>query len=288
MFRPSHVLIHATVDSLAENYRAQFNGGHPTHEAALVDAARAALYRQSRTNALYTNLEASILLGHCAEDLLRGMAIQERVSSEDWLHFVLAALHTLVGFVREICPGDDGRECATNEFGDSVTLERGQTDGALWLYAVDRARLYVTTHYRDHEVIDADRIAAMIEYTRLPVPRADSAPQDQWPELLRAVQFVAAVANPRFYQRLKPLFEQLAESSLADRIGYSGATELRESYPRTFWQVIYPQIVCAVEYLKVTGDGMSWVANMNANMLVEEHRQQPDGGVGTSLAEGAA
>lgn len=284
MFRPAQILIQATVESLAGNYRAQFNGGHPEHERALVDAARAALYRQSRTNALYTNLEASILLVHCAEDLLRGKAIQEGLSSEDWLHFVLAALHTLIGFVREICPGDDGRECATNEFGDSIRLERGQTDGALWLYAVDRARLFVTSHYRDHPVIDAERIAEMIDYTRLPVPRSDCDPRDQWPELLRAVQFVAAVANPRFYQRLKPLFLQLSESSLTRDLGYADAAEIRASYPTMFWQVIYPQIVCAVDYLKFTGEGMSWVANMNANMLVEEHRQRLEGGAAAETA----
>ena len=43
--------------------------------------------------------------------------------------------------------------------------------------------------------------------------------------------------------------------------------------PASFWAFLFPKIGDAIDYLKYTGDGQTWLAHMNAHMLEEEHRE---------------
>lgn len=273
MFKPSDILISAYVERLSADYRAQFERGESGHCEALASVARMALSRMTFTNAMYTNLHMTLLTTQVATDILRGRAVsKDDVSSTEWLHFLVASLCYLMGFVRGTVLGDNGRVCVVNERGATIELKREQSDGALYPHAVDRAKMFAKQFFRQHALIDGERIAAYIEYTRYPALTDRNLETGNWGGLLRGAQTIAVVSDPRFSQRLKYFFWQLKEAGMASSLGFSSPAELFQSMPVSFWKLLYPQIVDAIGYLKYTGDGLTWLALMNAHMLEEEHR----------------
>ena len=54
------------------------------------------------------------------------------------MHFVVSTLCFAVGFMRDVCPGDDGKGlCVIDAAGGTVTMPRGATDGWLWRAAFE-------------------------------------------------------------------------------------------------------------------------------------------------------
>lgn len=273
MFKASDVLIESFVERMAADYRTAFVSPERGHLEAIVGVARMALARMAFTNALYTNMGATLLHTQVSTDVLRGRMIERGdVSSSDWVHFLVASLCSLIGFVRGTVPGDKGRVLVIDGNGSTVDMPRGATDGVIYVHAVERAKLFVRHFFRNHPVIDGERVAECIEYTRFPALPDRNLETGNWPGLLRGAQTVAVVSDPRFTQRMKYFYLQLKEAGLAELLGYQSAADILGTFPSRFWQNLYPQIGDATSYLKYTGDGLAWLACMNAHMLEEEHR----------------
>jgi hypothetical protein len=288
VFKASDVLIESFVERMAADYRTAFISPERGHLEALVTVARMALARMGFTNALYTNMTATLLLTQVSTDVLRGRMIERGdVSSSDWLHFLVSSLCSLIGFVRGSVPGDKGRLLVIDANGMTLDLPRGATDGVLYVHAVERSKLFVRHFFRNHPVIDGERVAGCIEYTRFPALPDRNPETGNWPGLLRGAQTIAVVSDPRFTQRMKYFYLQLREAGLAELLGYQSAADILATFPARFWQMLYPQIGDATNYLKYTGDGLAWLASMNAHMLEEEHRADIRRGP-ARVADGAA
>lgn len=277
MFRPSEIVIDAFVERLRDEFTRVYGGSDNDRLEALAWVARMALTRMTFTNALYTNLNMAILTTQVATDILRGRVVAKGdVSADDWLHFSAASLCYLLGFVRGSVQGDSGRRCVVDAAGAVVELDRGKSDGALYPWGVPRGQLFVRQFFRGHRLIDGERLASYIEYTYYPALRDRNLETGSWGGLLRGAQTIAVVTDPRFRQRLKYFYLQLKEAGVAESLGFSSAADVFASMPISFWKMLYPKIVDAIDYLKYTGDGLSWLASMNAHMLQEEHREMPD------------
>ncbi len=275
VFQPSEIVLEAFIDRLGEDYDRAFPLGVPEERQALLQCARMALRRMTFTNALYTNLTMSLLTTQIAADMLRGRFVHDgNVTSDEWIHFLLAALFHCIGFVRGILPGDDGRRCVVNERGDYLDLDPAHTDGVMIQDGVGmvRSALFVRHFFRVHPIVDGQRLGEMVQAARFPRPDNSLITPDSWPGLLRGCQSIAVAADPRFTSRMKFFYMQMHEGGVAEQLGYKHAADVQSTFPVTFWRQLLPQVSHVMAYLKYTADGQTWLARMNAQMLEEEHR----------------
>ena len=272
MFRPSDILIEAFVGHLLEEYERNFPGGDAAHSNAIARAARVALAHIARSNALYHDLNHTILVTQIGQDLLKGKILRsEDVSSADWMHFVVSTLCFAVGFVRDVCPGDDGKgKCVTDADGATVTVPRGATDGWLWPYFTDRSKLFVAHHFRNDPVVDWRKLADNIEYSRYPPLSDRNRETTTYRGLLRAAHLIGAIADPDFDVKTKPLLVELEESGMTKLLGFSDIAAFRAGFQDLFWLTMYPLVADGLKLLELTGEGREFVAHLHAHLLVEK------------------
>ncbi len=87
----------------------------------MTEAARLVIERLATSDALYLNaeytaLETLVALRHLA----RAPSEPERVTEDDWLHFVIAALTHDVGYLRGVCPGDTADQQVIDVAGHTI------------------------------------------------------------------------------------------------------------------------------------------------------------------------
>ena len=273
MFRPSDIIIDAFIARLSLSYRKIYGDGEPEHCDTITQVARMSLARMAQSDALYHNLDHTLMVTMVGHDILRGQIIRDgKVASIDWVHFVCSLLCFATGFYRYACPGDAFDRCVIDTKGTTIAVPRGASDGWLWTYFTDRSKVYVRRHYTDHPIIDAETIVANIEYARFPPPVDRNPDTITYPGLLRASHIIGAVADPNFLLKMPAMVQELEESGMTKLLGYSTVTEFRVHYPELFWKTLHPLILEAVDLLKFTGQGREWLANMHAHLLAEEHR----------------
>ncbi|NJR32915.1 MAG: response regulator transcription factor [Chamaesiphon sp. CSU_1_12] len=73
---------------------------------AVVFAARIALECIGNSDALYHNVEHTVMVTLVGQDILRGRRLRTDVPPEMWLHVILAALTHDIGYLRGVCRGD--------------------------------------------------------------------------------------------------------------------------------------------------------------------------------------
>jgi len=105
------------------------------------------------------------LVGH---DIMRGRALLTPTLPSDFAHVIAACLFHDIGYVRGILQGDGLEGYVINAKGDKTKLLRGSSDAALLPYHVDRSKIFVMDRMGMSKLLDADRIARAIEYTRFP------------------------------------------------------------------------------------------------------------------------
>jgi hypothetical protein len=274
MFNPTTVVIEGFIQRLEEIYLQTFGQEEPGYPGILGVVARATLERIADSDALYHDLEHTIMVTLVGQQMLRGKRIVEgKVTTSDWLHFLCALLCHDIGYVRGVCPGDRGDSVVVDEHGTLETLPPGASDAALTAYHVDRGKLFVRERCRDVQELDEERIAAAIELTRFPVPEdGDHQETGTEPALLRAADLIGQLADPGYPRKSNALFCEFRETGVAERRGYESPADLWEQYPKFYWNMVRPYIGAGLHYLRVTQDGKQWIANLHANVFAAEHR----------------
>ena len=271
MFRPAAIVIEAFVAQVLASYDRLYPSADPAHRQALLQVARMALQRIARSNAPYHDLDHTIVVTQVGQDICRGRVVRDgNVDSLNWVHFIVSLLCFAVGFSRNLCPGDAGEVCVADASGRTVTVPRDTSDGALWPYFADRSKLFVRRYFRDHPVLDAERLAAGIEYTRFPPPADRNRETASEPGLLRAAHFIGAVADPDFMLKMQPLFIELREAGVAGGLGFDTAAAMKRGYAQLFWTVLHPLIGDGMDLLTYTAEGRVWLANLHAHVLRAE------------------
>jgi len=110
--------------------------------------ARLALDCIANSDALYHDVEHTLLVTLVGHDIMAGKAFLSPMSPGDYANFIVACLLHDIGYVRGILwdDGNDGHLIDAN--GGKVRLPRGASDAALSFYHVDRSKLYVTRQHR--------------------------------------------------------------------------------------------------------------------------------------------
>jgi hypothetical protein len=249
-----------------------------TSQAALADflpaAAKLTLECIGNSDALYHNIEHSMLVTLAGHDILIGRALQRSTTASDYGNFILACLTHDIGYVRGVVHGDDGAGFVADVTGRTVRLPTGASDAALAPYHVDRSKLFVVERLDGIEGLDAARIARAIEYTRFPYVTSQAEEEDDLREeegfLLRAADLIGQLGDPNYIRKANALFYEFEETGMNKTLGYDTPADIIYKYPQFYWTHVAPQVQGAIGYLNVTSSGRQWIANLYSNVFRAE------------------
>src|SRR5262252_2718091 len=274
MFNPTEVLIEAFVERLQQEYRRMYGVLEPSYPGIIAWAGRMALESIANSDALYHDVEHTLMVTLVGQEILRGKHVREGgVSPRDWMHFMLSLLCHDIGYVRGVCRDDRNGVYTTGVDDQTVRLLPGASDAALTPYHVDRGKRFVRERFGEHgAIIDGGVIAANIERTRFPVPHDDDHQStDDYPGLLRAADLIGQLASPNHMRKFPALFYEFEETGVNAALGYKNPGDLWANYPAFFWKVVTPYIQDGLRYLRGTEIGKQWIANLYAHVFAMEH-----------------
>ena len=263
---------------LTSDTKSRFGSSHARLAEVLPFAARLTLDCIGNSDALYHNIEHSMLVTLAGHDILMGRQLLRPTTVGDYANFILACLTHDIGYVRGILHGDVGESYVADLSGRTVRLPRGSSDAALAPYHVDRSKLFVTERLDGADEVDAGRIARAIEHTR--VPYASSANDDLMEEeglLLRAADLIGQLGDPNYLRKANALFYEFEEIGLNKTLGYDTPADIVYKYPQFYWNNVAPQIQTAIRYLNVTSSGRQWIANLYSNVFRAEREMNLSG-----------
>jgi hypothetical protein len=256
---------------LASHMQRRFgcSGAHLTEIVPSI--ARLALGCIGNSDALYHDVEHTMLVTLAGHEILQGRALYAHVPAEEYAHFIIACLMHDIGFVRGIVQGDGKDGYVIDTTGRKLTLPRGASDAALFRYHVDRSKLFVMQCIKPMEAIDEQRIARAVEYTRFPITVSPKPGEDdELSILVRAADFIGQLGDPNYIAKANALFYEFEEAGLNRDFGYTSPADVVTFYPQFYWNTVYPHIETAIGYLNATPSGRQWIANVHSNVFRAE------------------
>jgi hypothetical protein len=278
MFNTTEILIDAFVKQIREGYKRTYGCLKIDYQDIIAWAGNMALENIANSDALYHNVEHSILVTLVGQEILRGKHIREGgVSSEDWLHCIISLLCHDIGYVKGVCCQDqeiDGLY-STGKEGKMISLPPGASDASLTPYHVDRAKLFIDERFGGHKLIDSEVIKSNIELTRFPVPaKEDHQGTQNFAGLVRAADLIGQLSDPRYLNKITSLFYEFEETGMNKVLGYKTPADLRKNYAKFYWNGVFPYIQDGLRYLSLTQQGKQIIANLYSNVFVIEHERQ--------------
>jgi hypothetical protein len=275
MFNATELLISTFVEQLKQSYRRTYGGYKHDYEDIIGWAGNMALENIANSDALYHNVEHTILVTLVGQEILRGKHIREGgVSPEDWLHYTISLVCHDIGYVKGVCRQDTNTKFATGIDGRMVELPQGSSDAGLTPYHVDRAKLFISERFGGHTLISAEKICRNIELTRFPVPKTgDHQDTTSFPGIVRSADLIGQLSDPRYLKKIGALFYEFEETGVNKALGYAHPGDLRRNYPKFYWTSVYPFVKDALYYLSLTQGGQEIVAHLYSNVFVVEHEK---------------
>ena len=237
---------------------------------ALVDlvpsAARVALECIGNSDALYHNVEHTLLVTLAGHDILRGRMLHTPVTADDYAHVIVACLAHDIGYVRGLFKEDGADGFVIDSAGNKVTLARGSSDAGLMPHHVDRSKLYVMN--RVVPPLDKQRIADAVEGTRFP-----PLPGQQFGEeasIVRAADFIGQLGDPNYIRKANALYHEFEEVGINRQLGYDLPADIVNRYPQFYWDSVAPHIQTEIRYLNMTSSGRQWISTLYSNVFRAE------------------
>ena len=206
---------------LADDMRDRFGVSHARLAEIVPFAARLALECIGNSDALYHNVEHTMLVTLAGHDIFKGRALLTASTPDDYSHFIVGCLSHDIGYVRGILKGDGPDGYVVDASGHKVKLPRGCSDAALAPYHVERSKLFVLDRLASIEELDGARIAGAIAHTRFPY---STAPDDHHVHedaaLLRAADLIGQLGDPHYLKKANALYHEFEEIGLNRQLGY--------------------------------------------------------------------
>ena len=232
----------------------RFGATHANLIAVIPSAARLALECIGNSDALYHNVEHTMLVTLVGYDILKGRSLITSTSASDYAHLIVACLFHDIGFVRGILTGDGEDGYVIDADGGKVKLLRGSSDAALMPYHVERSKLFVMDRIGKSHLLDAARISRAIEFTRFPIPEVDDQ-LDEEGSLARAANLIGQLGDPNCLRKANALYYEFEEIGFNKQLGYTSPAELMDLYPQFYFNNVSPYLQTAIRYLNVTSSG---------------------------------
>ncbi|MCK1544233.1 metal-dependent phosphohydrolase [Bradyrhizobium sp. 147] len=237
--------------------------------ASIVESAtRTAMECIGNSDALYHNIEHTMLVTLAAQAILSGRSLHIHLQAEDYVHVLIACLAHDIGYVRGLFEEDDGDGFVIDAADTKIALPRGASDASLMMYHVDRSKLYVTRRLRHIPGVDPDRIARAIEGTRFPAREGQD--YDEEASILRAADFIGQLGDPNYLRKANALYYEFEEVGINRQLGYDSPADIVNRYPQFYWNSVAPHIQTEIGYLNKTEIGRQWIANLYSNVFRAE------------------
>jgi hypothetical protein len=266
-----------TLPELATDALEEFLGSFMRHrfgssQTRLVEivplAARVALECIGNSDALYHNIEHTMLVTLAGVDILRGRALHTQTTADDYAHVIIACLAHDIGYVRGLFKDDDADGFVIDQAGSKVTLPRGSSDAGLMPHHVDRSKLYVMQRIEGIAPLNKQRIADAIEGTRFP-PR-EGQEYDEEASIVRAADFIGQLGDPNYLRKANALYHEFEEVGINRQLGYDSPADIVNRYPQFYWDSVAPHIQTEIRYLNMTSSGRRWIASLYGNVFRAE------------------
>jgi hypothetical protein len=255
---------------LAEHMGRRFGSSDARLVEIVQSAARLAIDCIGNSDALYHNVEHTMLVTLAGYDILRGRRLLKETNASDFAHVIIACLFHDIGYVRGILDGDNADGYVIDAEGNKAKLPRGSSDAALLPYHVDRSKLFVIDRLAKMEMLDAARIARAIEFTRFPCSTSTSDNDSQEGMLVRAADLIGQLGDPHYLRKANALYCEFEEVGMNKQLGYASPADLTDRYSQFYWSNISPHIQEAIRYLNVTSSGRQWIDSLYSNVFRAE------------------
>jgi hypothetical protein len=259
-------------DALEEFLSSYMHRRFGSSQARLVEivpaAGRIAIECIGNSDALYHNVEHTLLVTLAGHDILRGRALHTRVTADDYAHVIIACLTHDIGYVRGLFKDDNVDGFVIDKTGRKATLPRGSSDAGLITYHVDRSKLYVLERMEDIAPLDSRRIAQTIEATRFPPGKGQEYGEEA--SIVQAANLIGQLGDPNYIRKAKALFLEFEEVGMNRQLGYDSPADIVDRYPQFYWNSVAPHIQTAIRCLNLTSSGRQWVANLYSNVFRTE------------------
>jgi len=255
---------------LASDMKNRFGSSHVRLAELIPFAARLALECIGNSDALYHNVEHTMLVTLAGHEIFKGRALLMPSTPADYSNFIVACLAHDIGYVRGVVKGDTDDSYIVDARGRKVSLPRGSSDAALAPYHVERSKLFVLDRVAGFEELDGARIAHAIEFTRFPYSSIDTDDIDEEGSLLRAADLIGQLGDPHYLRKVNALYYEFEETGVNRQLGYESPADLVDKYPQFYWNSVSPYIQDAIRYLNVTSSGRRWIAGLYSNVFRAE------------------
>jgi hypothetical protein len=270
MFTIPELAAEALGSHLAEHMGRRFGSTDAGLIERVQSAARLAIDCIGNSDALYHNVEHTMLVTLVGYDILRGRQLSTETSASDFAHVIVACLFHDIGYVRGILNGDSTDGYIVDAKGNKAKLPRGSSDAALLPYHVDRSKLFVMDRMAKAKLIDATRVANAIEFTRFPSTHGADDSDSEEGMLVRAANLIGQLGDPHYLRKANALYCEFEEVGMNKQLGYASPADLTDRYPKFYWSSISTHIQSAIRYLNVTSNGRQWIANLHSNIFRAE------------------
>ena len=256
---------------LAKDFRRIFGSTHDETAERLGSLARSTLECIGRSDALYHNMEHTLLVTLAGRDILQGLSLSHRIEPSDYTHLICACLLHDIGYVRGVLSGDTETEFVVDRENRKVKIPRGASDAALTPYHVERSKMFALERLGKSPLVDANRIAVAIEMTRFP------ASVDKTLEIVgleptgQAADLIGQLGDPLYSRKANALFYEFEEIGLNRQLGYSTPADLIDKYPTFYWNSVSMHLDEGVKLLNLTVAGRQWIANLHHHIHCAEH-----------------
>src|SRR5215831_17106705 len=216
--------------------------------------ARLSLECIGNSDALYHNVEHTMLVTLVGYDIMKGKALLTHTTPSDYAHLLVACLLHDIGYVRGVLKGDGTDGYVIDARGNKANVPRGSSDAALLQYHVDRSKLFVMDRISGSQYLDAERIARAIECTRFPAPSLQPD-NDEEGSLVRAADLIGQLGDPQYLRKANALYYEFEEVGLNRQLGYASPADLTELYPQFYWKTFPPPEQPAIRIFTLTPMG---------------------------------
>jgi hypothetical protein len=257
----------ALEEFLGSYMRRRFGSSQTQLVEIVPTAARMALECIGNSDALYHNVEHTLLVTLAGHAIFRGRALNNQVTADDYAHVIIACLAHDIGYVRGLFEEDDADGFVVDSTGKKVTLPRGASDASLMPYHVDRSKLYVMKRIEGLP-LNKQRIADAIEGTRFPPIEGQEFNHEA--SIVRAADFIGQLGDPNYIRKANALYHEFEEVGINRQLGYDSPADIVDRYPQFYWNSVAPHIQTEIRYLNKTSSGRQWIAGLYANVFRAE------------------
>ncbi|MGR8949925.1 MAG: metal-dependent phosphohydrolase [Gammaproteobacteria bacterium] len=273
----NQILVNEVSEKLETTFHAMFGGRDLEYLGVAKSACAQALMLISECDALYHNTEHTARVTLVGLQVLLGkQTAHHDVSPAEWLNTVVSMVCHDIGYVRGICPADQGPTLATGIGHNTTDIACERSDAALMPIHVDRGKAFVGSNLVSSHLIDELFVQSCIERTRFPVP-TDSwyAITNDYPGLVRGADLIGQLSDPTYLSKLPAIFYEFVEVGFNDSLGYRTPGDLLTNYPKFFSGSVKPYIRETEDLLNQTVSGREILAALYKN-LDDAAKPQPE------------